>query len=135
MALLTISSAVKPTSDSVIVRQQAGGTITEGDAVYLKSSDGKVYPADADAGNEEAEVYGIALNDAVLDEYVGVITEGSLVTGGTMVAGELYMLSSTPGRVQDAPSHTTGNRPSVVYAATSTTVAKLTLGFNTVVHT
>ena len=54
----------------------AGEALVRGDAVYLATSDGKVYKAQNDNNREEATVIGLAAANAVLDAEVGVVVRG-----------------------------------------------------------
>lgn len=80
--------------------------VTEGDALYMRTSDGKVGKATAADGTSEAAfVVGLAGSDTVAGETVKVIVVGLKTLSG-LDAGDLYFLSaSTAGAITlTAPS-------------------------------
>lgn len=85
MADVTVTTAqvraIEP-ENSTLLNCIAGGTITEGQAVYMSTSTGKVLAADGSAAST-AQVVGIALNAASSGQAVAVIKEGK-VAGFTL---------------------------------------------------
>jgi|CXWL01.1.fsa_nt_gi hypothetical protein len=96
-----------------------GETIAAGEAVYLKSSDGKVYKTDADTLESILNFIGFAAEAGVLNETKRVVLAGRMVTGlSGLTAGTIYYLSNTAG----ALSSSEGTYPLAVGVAVSTTV-------------
>ena len=102
-------SGVNGTGKKVI--KTAGATISEGDWVYVDSSDaGKVKPA-SNAASATANVYGVAMNDAADDSDVIVLVNESNAIydpGVTLTEGVMYVLS-TGGAMAPVEDHTGGN--------------------------
>lgn len=100
MADVTITAAnVKPgASSTTIQRYQYGATIAQGKSVYLDSADSKWKLADADA-LATALAGGIAMTPGVDGDYGFIATLGPVNIGGTLVVGETYCVSVTPGGV------------------------------------
>lgn len=125
MADLTITAAnVAITSDTTTQRFQAGGTITQGQPVYLKSSDQKYYACDVNTGAEEATAVGIAITPASADEYFLVATSGNINPGATVAASEVYVVSES-GAISPASDLTTGDYACVVYIGVATDEVKI----------
>jgi hypothetical protein len=104
MADLVITAA-SVVADPSAVRTfgQAGETITAGKAVYLSSATRKWMLADSNSGTAEAKkAGGIALNGAALNQPLAVCTGGPVAMGATLVPGDPYYLSETPGGIQPA---------------------------------
>ena len=100
-------------------------TVTEGDALYMRTSDGQVGKATAaDGTSEAATVVGFANSLASANATVKVIVVG-LKTMSSLDAGDLYFLSpSTAGAITLTPPSSAGQ--AVVRlgeAATTTTLA------------
>lgn len=70
----------------------AGGTVTRGLAVRKNTSGQIVAASDDSAAN--AEVYGIALNDAASGQPVEVQKSGPIDLGATLAIGKVYVLST-----------------------------------------
>ena len=83
--------------------------VTEGDALYMRTSDGQVGKASASNGLlENAQVVGIANADASANATVKVIVIG-LKTMSGLDAGDLYFLSpSTAGAITLTPPSSAG---------------------------
>lgn len=79
----------------------AGGTITAGMAVYFDSSvtPPTVKAADADATALTADAKGIALNGGSVGQPITVQTGGRINPGGTVVVGEIYVVSGAAGGI------------------------------------
>lgn len=71
--------------------------ILAGEVLMKRDSDGKVALADANVDALD-EVFGIALNDAAVDQPVEVQV-GGVITLGVGVQGTPYFLSLTPGKI------------------------------------
>lgn len=84
------------------IRGQAGEAITQGQPIYLKTSDNKWYQCDADV-EATADAQGIALTPAATDGYLKIVTPGSgakLIYGaGVFTQGLTYYVSTTKGGI------------------------------------
>ena len=83
--------------------------VTQGDALYMRTSDGQVGKASASNGlQENAQVVGFANADASANATVNVIVIG-LKTMSGLDAGDLYFLSpSTAGAITLTPPSSAG---------------------------
>lgn len=107
MADLVITPAnVVSDTGAVVESGIAGETIVAGKAVYKSTqgaSNGKYMLADNNSAVAEAKVArGIAVNGASLNQPVSVHRHGRITIGGTVVPGQPYYLSETPGGIQPA---------------------------------
>ena len=101
----------------------AGAAITAGQVVYRDTADGKWKLADCNSATAAARTPGgIALNGAAIGQPVEVLTEGPVTIGATLTAGVAYYLSGTAGGIRPVADNTTGDYPTIVGIATSTTV-------------
>jgi hypothetical protein len=104
----------------------AGEAITQGQPVYLLSTDSKHYQCDADLTAVEAACVGIALTPAATDEYFLIAKTGSTIDlGATLTVGQTYVVSATKGAVAPIGDLTTGAYPTILGVAT--TAGKLPL--------
>ncbi|PSN80976.1 hypothetical protein C8B47_03615 [filamentous cyanobacterium CCP4] len=86
----------------------AGAVISEGDWVYVDTSDNnKVKPA-SNAGATTANVRGVALNDAADDSDVIVLLDGTYDPGVVLTEGVIFVLS-TGGAMAPVEDHTGAN--------------------------
>lgn len=124
MADLTITAAnVLAGSGSQIKHGRAGATITAGQTVYLDSADNEYKLADCDSATPGVRSpYGIALNGASDGQPLAVLAKGPCTIGATLTAGVAYYLSATPGGICPVADLSTGDYPTIVGIATSTTV-------------
>lgn len=127
MADLSITVAnVAAGSGAVVVAGTAGATITAGQVVYLDTTANTFKLADCNSATAAVRSpYGIALHGSLSGQPLSVQRSGSLTLGATMTAGVVYYLSGTPGGVRPVADNTTGDYPSVLGIATSTTVLKM----------
>jgi len=104
MADLVVTAAnVVADSSASRVTGQAGEAITAGRAVYLSAITKKWMLADSNSATAEAKkAAGIALNGAALSQPLVVCTGGPVTMGATLVPGDPYYLSETPGGIQPA---------------------------------
>ncbi|WP_297842915.1 hypothetical protein [uncultured Roseibium sp.] len=101
----------------------AGATITAGQAVYRDSADGKYKLSDADSATAAVRgVRGIALNGASDGQPLTILKEGLLTIGATLTAGTMYYLSDEPGGICPVADLATGDYPTAIGIATSTSV-------------
>jgi len=134
MADITITAAnVAGTSNSVARLVQAGETMTQGKACYLKSSDQKYWLADANA-EATAEVIGVALTPAAADGYFYLQTSGNLIAGGTVAVGQTYVLSETAGGIAVESDIGTGVYVTIIGIGISTTQIALDIQISGITH-
>lgn len=84
--------------------------VSDGDAIYMRTSDGKIGRATAAVGSSEAAlVAGFADGAAGFDTTVKVVAAGIITLPASIAPGELYFLSATtPGAITTTPPSTTG---------------------------
>lgn len=82
--------------------------VSDGDALYMRSSDGKVGKAQADGTLDEAVVVGFADDDAALDATVKVLVAGLLNYPSSIDPGDVYFLSTTAGEITTTAPSTAG---------------------------
>ena len=108
---------------AAVSRGVAGATVTAGQAVYLDTSDGKWKLADNNSATAAVRSPdGIALNGASNGQPLSVLTAGPITIGAALTAGVAYYLSNTPGGICPVADLATGEYPTVIGIATSTTV-------------
>ncbi|MDE3796982.1 hypothetical protein I7G59_06490 [Sinorhizobium meliloti] len=122
--LVITSSSVVSGAGARIEHGTAGATITAGQALYLDSAvTGKWQLADNNSATAAVRTpRGIALNSASLNQPIAVQTEGPITIGAALTAGVAYYLSDTPGGICPVADLLTGEYPTVLGLATSTTV-------------
>jgi hypothetical protein len=118
---LSITAAnVKATAaTSKVSRVPLGETITQGQAVYKKTTDNKYYKADCDAGSGADLAEGIAVTPGGNGEFGYVIFAGPLNIGATLTVGEIYVLSDVAGGVRPKADNGTGDKVTILGVATS----------------
>lgn len=122
---ITAASVAKGTN-AVIEHGTAGATITAGQAVYFDSAAGTWKLADDNSATAAARSpKGFALNGAASGQPLTVHKSGNITIGATLTAGVAYYLSDTPGGICPVADLTTGEYPTIVGIATSTTVLKV----------
>lgn len=129
MADLSITAAsVAAGSDAVTENGTLGATITAGQVVYKDTADGLFKLADSNGASALIRTpYGIALNGGASGQPVKVLRAGSVTIGATVTAGTDYWLSDTPGGICPRADVGSGEYPSLIGLATSTTVIKVGL--------
>lgn len=129
MADLSITAAnVLAGAGATLASGTAGATITAGQTVYYDSAAAKYKLADADSATAAVRSpVGIALNGASDGQPLKVLTKGTITIGATLVAGTTYYLSDTPGGIAPAGDPTTGDYPTIIGIATSTSVLKVNI--------
>jgi hypothetical protein len=126
MADLTITAAnVKASSDSGTKLVQYGEAVDQGEAVYLKASDGKYWLADNGA-SDTAAAKGIALTPNAADGYGIIQLTGDMDLGATLTVGTIYVVSATAGKI--APEADIGTTEYVTILGTAKTAALIQLG-------
>jgi hypothetical protein len=122
---LSITAANVKTVDneSTVQKIRFGESITQGQALYRSSADGKYYKADADhltAGNAAAVC--IALTPGSTDEYGFAVFEGLMNVGATLTVGEIYCLSDAPGGIRPEADNGSTDRITILGVATTSSV-------------
>lgn len=101
----------------------AGETIVAGKVVYKSATTDKWGLSDSNSGTAGVRaVQGIALNGASLNQPLAIHTEGPITIGATLAPGVAYYLSDTPGGICPVADVGSGEYPTVIGMATSTTV-------------
>ena len=121
--VIAAPGSVVPGANATVEAGSAGEAITAGKLVYKSSSTKKNMLADTNSATLEArKPTGIALNGASLNQPVDVQTAGDITIGATLVAGDAYYASDTPGGI--CPRADVGATENVVLVglARSTTV-------------
>jgi len=129
MADLSITAAnFIPGANAKIKQGIAGETITQGQPLYLKSSDNRLYKADANASAETALVVGLAANAASAGQPIDYDYEDDdLTVGGTMTMANVYVASVTAGGLTPFAEFANGAYLTVILVPKSTTKAVLKL--------
>jgi len=95
--------------------------VSDGDALYMRTSDGQVGLAQADGTADEALVVGFADDDAASGATVKVLVAG-LLDGQTGIdPGDIYYLSTTAGAISTTPPSTAGQYVTRVGEGATTT--------------
>lgn len=123
---ITATSVVAP--NATRAEGIAGETITAGQVVYKASDTGKWMKADSNSATAEARMpKGIALCGSALNQPIFVATKGDVTLGAVLTAGVAYYLSDTPGGICPVADVGTGEYPSVLGIAKSTSVLNLNI--------
>lgn len=121
MADLTITAAnVLKASGGTQVTGIAGEALTAGQSIYVDTADNsKIKLADADAATT-AVVAGVTLNDAATGQPIEYLTVGNYNPGATVVLGETYATSITPGGIAPIADILSGDFITIIGIATTT---------------
>lgn len=116
--LAVTASQLLPASDAVLDGGTSGEAIAQGDWLYLKASDSRLYKADNDAAAAEAaDVVGQALTAAAAAGQPVRYAKGGTVVqgaGAAPVRGTVYVLSATAGKACPAADLASGKRVTVL---------------------
>jgi hypothetical protein len=129
MADLTITAANVAVSTNAVVNRQynAGETITAGMCVYLKSTTGTWFKAQADGTAEESGSgvqTGIALHASLAGQPLAVQTSGSITIGATTTVGTIYVVSAAAGGICPWADLVSTNKLSIIgYGSTAAILA------------
>ena len=116
-------------ANSKMEHGQAGASITAGQVVYRDAADGEYKLADSDSGTAAVRSpRGIALNNGADGQPLTIHRSGLITIGGTLTPGVAYYLSDTPGGIAPYADLATGDYPTFIGMAVSTTV--LNVSFN-----
>lgn len=83
--------------------------VSNGDALYMRTSDGKVGLAQADGTVDEALVVGFADSSVTSESTVKVLVAGIKTMGFTIDPGDIYYLSATAGAITTTAPSTAGH--------------------------
>jgi hypothetical protein len=122
MADLSITAAnVKlGNTDTRIGVFTAGEALTQGQPVYLSSTDSKYYQTDANDGAAKAEAKGIALTPASADGAFVLASDGLVNLGTTLTVGQIYVVSTTKGGIAPVGDLASTNYTTILGVATTT---------------
>ncbi len=106
----SISTAVPPTT-SRLPGLVAGETLAEGDVVYIKASDGKLYKALAE-NSEKRFAVGLAGEAASAGQPCTILRNLTVGYGSGLTPGaKVYVSGATAGAIADAATATYGTSP------------------------
>lgn len=127
MADLIVTPASVVQTDGQTQEGIAGATILAGQTVYLATATTPALwqLADSDGTALTAGAKGVALHNASLNQPLKVQVGGRINPGATVVVGEIYVLSDTPGGIKPAADLDPGDW--VTFLGIGTAVAELTL--------
>ena len=100
MADLTITAtSVVPGTGASIIAGILGETVTAGQALYLKATDGRLWKSQSDGTVAEATCVGVALNGGGAGQTVGYVANGTMTIGATTVKTTTYVVSALAGGI------------------------------------
>lgn len=121
MADLTITAANVLLTSGTKSTGIAGESITAGKALYLKSSDSKLWLAQADGTAAEAAAVGIALHAAAAGQPISYAEPGAVINiGGTTSKATVYHVSAAAGGVAPVADLSSGQYLTRLGYATAT---------------
>lgn len=103
----------------------AGETITDGQSLYVKISDNRLYKAKAGGTAAEAVFYGIALHASLAGHPLECQIGGPITIGGTVVVGVVYGLTVVYGGIGPISELVSTNKLSIIGYGTSVTVIQM----------
>jgi hypothetical protein len=95
--------------------------VSQGEALYSRSSDGKVGKAIANDTVDKASCIGFAETSKSTGETVRCVTHGQLASSGLTVGSDYYLSGSSSGGITTTPPSGSGNYLVRVGRASSTT--------------
>ncbi len=108
------ATEVLDASDTVVTNGHFGETVTAGQVVYKKASDGLFWLADADDTSATATVAGIAMNGGAAGQPAEIAIGRTIDPGFTVTVGEIYVLSGTPGGIAPVADLASGDYVSII---------------------
>jgi hypothetical protein len=120
MADLVVTAASVLPSTSTIKQGTLGETCTAGQVVYLKSSDSRLWKAQADGTAAEADAVGILLSGGAAGQPASYSSDGPMIVGATTAAGVVYYVSATAGGIGIVGDLVSTNRVVVLGYGTGT---------------
>jgi hypothetical protein len=107
---------------------QYGATVTQSQPVYSDATDSNKYkPADAEA-LASAAATGMALTPGASGDYGLIVTDGLFNPGGTVVVGQVYVVSTNPGGI--APYGDLGSGDFVTILGVGSTTSLIDISIN-----
>src|SRR6185295_6070424 len=122
------ASAVIEDANGDIVTGIAGGTIAQGQSVYLDAATSTYKLADANASAATAAAVGIALSGASAGQRVRIQRSGTLTVNAVLAAAGVYVVGATPGSIAPVADVTTGWYTTIMGVALTTTTLKMPSG-------
>lgn len=124
MADLSITAAsVLAGAGALITHGVAGAALTAGQVVYLDEATDSFKLSDSNSATAAVrDVDGITLHAAAPGQPIAVHTRGPITIGATLAAGQTYAASETPGGIEPVSDLGSGEYPTILGMATSTTV-------------
>ena len=121
--LVITATSVVAGAGALVAHGVLGATGTAGQAVYLDDATNSYKLADNNSATAAARVPdGLLLNGGASGQACAVITRGPVTIGATLTAGVAYYLSDTPGGICPIADLASGEYPTLIGFATSTTV-------------
>ncbi len=96
--VVTAANVIRGTN-ATIGSGDAGETITAGECVYKDTTDLNKYKRCDNSAEASARIAGIALNGASDGQPISFVMAGDINPGGTVVVGEIYLVSTTAGGI------------------------------------
>jgi hypothetical protein len=127
---ITASGVVAGTGAEIDRGGLAGETVTAGQVVYRKSTDGRWWLAQHDGTAEESGVgvqVGVCLHGSLAGQPVAVQTGGLITIGATIAAGVVYYLSAGAGGIAPIADIGSADRVTIIGYGTTTAIMQLLL--------
>ena len=126
MADLSITAAsVIPDAGFTYRDLIAAGTLTAGQPVYIDSSNSNKATTASTTNATTANVVGITLHGASVNQPIRVMTGGTYAVGAAVLVGVPYFNSDNAGGIAVLADSGTGDYVTVLFMAISTTKGKL----------
>ena len=126
MSDLTITQPNVERVSGSIGTTTAGSAVTAGQPIYLDATDSTVKPASSLSLAESVAV-GVALNNAATGQPVTYQLANTITIGATLTVGVAYYVSLTPGSICLESDVGSGEFPTLLGFAISTTVIALSI--------
>ena len=129
MADISITAtSVLAAADAITEAGVLGAAATAGQVLYKDTSDGSWKLADNNGATAAIRTpQGIALNGGASGQPIKVLKSGNITLNEVLTAGVAYYLSDTAGGICAVADLSSGEYPSVIGIATSTTVLKVNI--------
>lgn len=116
----TAANVALVSSSGTVKWVQVGEAVTQGMPGYQSTSDSKYYQTDANASAATAIAAGIFMTAASTDGYALLVSTGTVNLGATLAVGTIYAVSATKGLICPVADLTTGDYPTTLGIATTT---------------
>lgn len=104
MAVVSLSTSILASADSLYRDGTAGVTIAAGEVVYLNTATSRYALADADASAGTSVAVGIAMNGAAAGQPLKILVDGTITNATGLKAGQTYVLANVAGDIAEALS-------------------------------